>query len=376
MLPISADEHLQLFCAIALVVAVAVRLEKRLFGGALSGAVYALLGGLLISNLRLVPFAAPVYDFVTGYLLIMAIPLLLARANIREVVKEGGVVLKAFLVGAIGTLAGAALAVAVVDLGQAEAKLAGMFTGTFIGGSVNFVSVSEVVELNDPSLFAAAVASDVVVGTAALLFLIGAPSIAILQRYFGYTKATRAAVSMAKGGAAANEVTLPGIALSIAVALTICVLGSLFAALVGTPSMTILFITLFILIFSNLFPRIVHQMRGDADFGLLMMYLFFVVIGIQSDMATIAEHGMGIVGFTAIVVAMHFLFVLVGGRLLGMRLPEVLIGSSACVTGPAPALAQAVSEGWEELKAPAVLVGVFGYSIGTFLGVTVTKLLS
>ncbi len=376
MLPLNSDEHLLLFGIMTLVVVASNVMEKRLLRGALSSAIYCLLTGLLLSNVGVMPFAAPVYGFINSYLLIIAIPLLLMRANLREVIREGGVVLKVFAVGAVGTVVGALLAVSLIDLGDPESKIAGMFVGTFIGGSVNFVSVSEIVQL-DPSLFAASVAADVVVGTAAMVFLIAAPSIALIRRIFGY----RRNVDEATGKSDRHPVqevsfSMQGLAVSLAIALTICVVGQWLANVLNTPSMVILYITAFTLAVGNLLPNVVKKARGDADIGLFMMYLFFVVIGAQSDLLTILEYGLEILWFTAIIVLTHFVFALLGGKLMGVPLPETLIGSSACVLGPAPALAQAVSEGWEELKAPAALMGVFGYSIGTFLGVAFFKFFS
>jgi uncharacterized membrane protein len=58
-----------------------------------------------------------------------------------------------------------------------------------------------------------------------------------------------------------------------------------------------------------------------------------------------------------------------------LDLAEVMIASNACILGSAPAAALAASKGWQPLVAPGILVGLFGYAIATFIGVTLTGLL-
>lgn len=58
-----------------------------------------------------------------------------------------------------------------------------------------------------------------------------------------------------------------------------------------------------------------------------------------------------------------------------LDLAEVVIASNACILGPAPAAALAASRGWRALVAPGILVGMFGYAIATFIGVTVSAIL-
>ena len=50
--------------------------------------------------------------------------------------------------------------------------------------------------------------------------------------------------------------------------------------------------------------------------------------------------------------------------------------SGAALVGPAPTAAIAISKGWKELVTPGIMCGIFGYVIATFIGVSVTALLS
>ncbi|PHT97270.1 hypothetical protein BC332_33805 [Capsicum chinense] len=78
--------------------------EKTKVGGALSGALVSTLVGLAASNLGIIASEAPAYKIVTGFLLPLAVPLLLFRADMRRVLKSTGTLLLAFFLGSVRAL--------------------------------------------------------------------------------------------------------------------------------------------------------------------------------------------------------------------------------------------------------------------------------
>ena len=58
-------------------------------GRLLTGVVISISLAVLLSNLRVIPFAAPVYDTVFSSLLPLAIPLLLFRSDLRRALHTG-----------------------------------------------------------------------------------------------------------------------------------------------------------------------------------------------------------------------------------------------------------------------------------------------
>ena len=65
----------------------------------ISGALVSILVGLAASNLGIIPHDAPAYSAVFQYLLPLTIPLLLFRADLRQVVRTTGTLFLAFLLG-------------------------------------------------------------------------------------------------------------------------------------------------------------------------------------------------------------------------------------------------------------------------------------
>ena len=68
-------------------------------GSAVSGALVSTLIGLAASNLGIISSEAPAFAVVLNFLLPLAVPLLLFRADLRRVVKSTGKLLLAFLIG-------------------------------------------------------------------------------------------------------------------------------------------------------------------------------------------------------------------------------------------------------------------------------------
>ena len=142
---ISADNTWALWACLVGVAALSIWLEQKYqWASKLTGCVLALLGMMILSNAGIVPTESPVYDSVWSYAVPLAIPLLLFQCNIKKIGKESGKLLFIYLISSVGTVLGAlggfvALHKFVPDLN----KVAAMFSGTYVGGSVNFAAMAD-----------------------------------------------------------------------------------------------------------------------------------------------------------------------------------------------------------------------------------------
>jgi uncharacterized membrane protein len=75
------------------------------------------------------------------------------------------------------------------------------------------------------------------------------------------------------------------------------------------------------------------------------------------------------------IIVLHIVIVLGMARLMKVDLAEAVVASGAALVGPAVTAAIAISQGWRTLVTPAIMVGVLGYVIGTFVGVAVAAFL-
>lgn len=141
--------------------ALSIYLERRYkWAARLSALVIALLLGILLSNLRVIPTESTAYDAVWNYLIPLALPLLLFQADLRKIIRESGRMLAAFLFGACGTMVGAFAAYHVFRHVIPEIRgITAMMAGTYIGGSVNFMALSSIFDVS-PGMVSSATIAD------------------------------------------------------------------------------------------------------------------------------------------------------------------------------------------------------------------------
>ncbi|NIP18729.1 MAG: DUF819 family protein, partial [Xanthomonadales bacterium] len=153
--------------------------------------------------------------------------------------------------------AGALIGYAVLPLGAEGTQLAGVFTATYTGGSMNFVAVSKAVGFDASSQYAAAMAADNLVGTPYLLVLVAIPAVAWVRRHFPSAIIDQAVKDHEEHPLAGDTGALNFLHISIALTLSlvICALGYWIAGLLGIGRYGILFVTALAVAVANLFPR-------------------------------------------------------------------------------------------------------------------------
>ncbi len=351
-------------------------IDKTPLGKSLSGVIWVIFGAMALSNLGVVPMAAPLYDLIWDLGIPLAVSLLLFHANLLRILGESGRLLIAFVIGATGTVLGVFAGLQLVDLGADAPALAGMFTGTYIGGSVNFAAVADATQFaGNESAMSAAVAADNIAGTLFLIVLASLPAWAIARRYFVVASDT------VKGEEAEAEAhppahTILDLPISLALAFGIVFASDWIAGALGIGYLSILFVTAITVGLATLLPGPMGKRAGAYDFGLLVMYLFFFAIGAGADVGAMLNKGVDLFIFASVIIAVHFAVLLAGGKLFKLEISEMVIASNACVLGAATAAAQAGAMGWRALVTPAILVATLGYAGASFLGVLVFEILS
>jgi len=109
---------------------------------------------------------------------------------------------------------------------------------------------------------------------------------------------------------------------------------------------------------------------------MLLMYLFFVAVGAGTDAVSFIASAFHLFVYGMLIIIIHLALVLLSARLMKVTIEEAIVASAAALVGPAATAAIATSKGWKHLVTPGIMCGVFGYVIGTFIGVTVTAALS
>ena len=398
-------DPLALTALIALTTWAAFVLERRVpAAGTLGASLLALILGALLSNTGVVPATSPVYDLIAGPGTMLAIAWLLLAVNVGDLKTAGPRMLGAFGLALAGTALGAFVGALVFAdfLGENTWRLAGTLTGTYSGGSLNFVAVGTGVGL-PAQLFAGATAADALttglwLGACLLLpvwlarFYPAVPDAATrplgprgdaaegeeprestrderLARHPFFRTAALSTLDLAVLGAvglvllAAAEATATGLA-GWAEA------GAIPGWVGSIPA--VLWLTTFALVAGHT-PGLARR-AGALQLGNLALHCFFVVIGIWSRVSEIVAVGVEVFLYTLLVVGVHGVVVYGVGRLVRMDPGSLAVASQAAVGGPSSALAVAVSRRWPGFVLPGIIVGLVGYAVGNYLGFGVAYL--
>lgn len=349
--------------------------ERFPWGRKYSGVMLLITLAIVLANLRIIPTSAPAYGVVWDYLVPIAIPLLLLQADLKRIVREAGPTLIAFVIGAASVVAGVTVAVSLIDLGPNEAEMAGIFTGTYIGGSLNFAAVAEATGMQDSSSLAAAVAADNVITNLHFLAIIFLPGVAWLARRYPTHHMENATQFAAEGNAVHRiaDLDIVGLLGALTLAFLLAATGNLIANEAGYPQFSILAITALAVTVATFFPQQVEKLSGYREAGNVLMFIFLASIGASADIWQLIEIAPIYFVFAFIIVAIHLVILFGVGMLLRLDLAELAMASAVCIGGPASAPALASAKGWRDLLIPGVMAGSFGYAVGSFIGVTVVE---
>ncbi len=352
-------------------------IDGKPLGRKTSGVIWVLGGAMLLSNTHIIPLESPAYGFAFSTLMPLAIPLLLLKADLRAIFRESGPVLLTFAIAALATVVGAVLGFFLLDLGDIGPRVAGVYTGGWVGGAVNFIAVSKAVEMTPDELTAALSASSVV-SILALMMLIALPAIRWVTRWVPLVAVDELSE---QEKAATADADLPVFRLShlsgaIAISFVLAAAGKALGGLLGQSQYDILFVTVLTIIVANVFPKAMRALQGDFELGLLLMYIFFAAIGASTNATAFVGSAPILFVYGMIIILVHLTVVLVAARLLKVDLAEAVVASGAALVGPAATAAIATSRGWRQLVTPAIMCGILGYAVATFIGVAVTNLLS
>lgn len=351
--------------------------ERFAWGRKYSGVMLLITAAIVLANLRIIPTAAPVYDVVWDYLVPIAIPLLLFHADLKRIFSESGPTLIAFVIGGASVVVGVIVATELFDLGPKEAELAGIFTGTYIGGGLNFAAVAEATGMQEDSMLTAAVAADQVITNLHFLLIILVPGIAWMAKRYPTHHMDNAVAFDADSQTVHRvaDLSLAGLMAALALAFALAAIGKFLANLVGKDQYSILVITALALIVATAFPRQVKRLSGHQEFGNVLMFIFLASIAAGADVWKLIEIAPVLFLFATVVIVVHLVLLFAVGKLLNLDLAELAMASAVLIGGPASAPALASAKGWRDLLIPGLLLGSLGYAVGSFIGVKVVDFL-
>lgn len=390
---IQADDHLALWTFVMVAATSAIFIEQRYkWASKIPGAIIALLIAIIASNLKVIPTDAPTYDIVWGYIVPLAIPLLLFKTNIQSLVKESWKLLLLFLMSSIATMVGTVLAfIALRHYIPELDKVSGMISASYSGGGVNYAAMSAKLGPSE-SINAATIVADNMMMAVYFLILIGLAGIPIIRRVWGspHTDALEKNPEMLNSRTLSeaywqpNLISLKDIAICLAASMLIVLisfkLSAFLQTLLGTSDNVVmsllislitdkyLLLTTITFLIVSIFKNSFEKLNGSQELGTYCIYLFFVVIGIPASIDLIVTKAPLLFVFVFIIAMVNLAITMGVGKLFKFSIEEVLLACNANIGGPTTAAALAISKGWTNLVGPILVIGTVGYVIGNYVG--------
>ncbi|MFC2163822.1 DUF819 domain-containing protein [Acidobacteriota bacterium] len=381
-------------------VALSIYLEQHYkWASKMTGPVIAIAIAIVLANTRILPLQSPSYTVIEKYFVPLAIPLLLFRANIFKIIKTSGSTFGAFHLSVLGTAIGCILAAFIFNgIIPFAAQTAGVMTGSYSGGAVNFValtatfmpSVAEEISRFTEQINALMVADNIIM---AIMFftLMSLTSIPFFRKR--YPMPHQKAIEETEGATTLQaasfwkrkDISLLDIAKAFALAIFIAAISQKLSGLIkstGMPELLreifgnpFLLMTTVCVIAATAFHKRLDNIHGAEEMGTYLIYFFFFLIGVPADLKRLILTAPLLFIFCIIIALVSFVTTFGLGRLFKLNLEDLSLSVNAALGGPVSAAAMAIAKGWKELVLPALLVGIWGYVIGTYLGVLVGNLL-
>lgn len=334
----------------------------------------------IFSNVGLIPTDASLYGSIIDFTVPFAVCVILLTVSLKEILKAGRAMLSAFVLASIGTVLGVVVATLSLESFLSDIlvgegwKLAGPYTGTFIGGSLNFFALWTGLEIGNPDLLAAANAVDNLSLFPLYALWIAVPSVLVGK----WVVSKKWAVNKSEFESVSEEVEKPTLdPLHVATLFFIAIGVMAVSTWIKVefvdsffPTMpSILIVTTLALILAQFGP--IRRLKGAWEIGDLAFFLFFSAVGALINFYQAIVLSPILFLYVMIIMVIHFAFLFGVGSLLKMDVGVLTIASVATKGGPAVVLPVAKMKGWRHLVLSGIIIAMLGYAVGNYIGYAV-----
>lgn len=368
---------------LCLMVILAVYAGKTKFGKQFGAALLVILFTAVLANLKIIPTASNsigLYSAIFKYVAPISIFYLLLNVNLTSIKQAGLPMIGLFLVGSLATTLGILISWFLVSpervLGEDGKIIAGMITGTYTGGSVNFNAVALEYGFQEKGiLYAGTIAVDNVVTTLWIVATLAFP--VFLRRFWkDKIKVESTVQTVHEPNMEAERIDFTSLIWLLFLGIAAYYVSEIFSDMLPEIPSILILSTLGIVLAQLKF---IAKLKGSHNLGMYLVFLFLAVIGAYCELSAVAELqevGLTLLLFAGLAVLFHGILVILIGGLLYRDWEMIAIVSQANVGGGATAIALAETFNRKDLVLPAILVGTLGIALGSYLGFFVVYILS
>jgi len=342
--------------------------------------------GLLIGSLHLLPDGSlKIQNSISEIAVPLAIPLLLFSLDFRKWVKLAKTTFLSMLTALIGVIIAISVGFFLFRYSVPEAnKVAGMLSGVYTGGTPNMFALKTALEV-DNNLFILTQTYDMVICAVYLMLLMSVGQRLlhlVLPRFKKSLLADKAATEYEEEaefdsytGFFRKENFWPAMG-ALGVALIIMGIGV--GAMELTPQnskMIAVILTITTLGLGASFIPKINRIKKSFQLGMYLIVVFSITIASMADIRMLFNMSNNVFFFVLIAVFGSLIIQIFLSSLLKIDADTTIITSTAFVFSPpfVPVVAGALKN--KEVIISGITVGLIGYAIGNYLGVTLSYLL-
>lgn len=346
---------------------------------------YAL--GIIIGNIGLMPEQLPaVQELLSNAMVPLAIPLMLFGCTFN--MKGARSQILALVTGMISVAVAVVTGYLIFGQDMPEgAKIGGMLTGVYTGGTINLAALKTMLGVKDET-YILINSYDILISFMYLSFLL-AVGIKLFRKFLPNTLGTftekdeatiKSEMEKENRKPFRSLFTRKGTAyVAILLGLTILIVGiSAGVALLLPDSM---FMTIFILMLTTLgigcsFIKKIHNMKYSYDIGMYFIYIFCIVVASMADLSELnLLAGLDLLGYLFIAVFGSLLLQVIFAKIFRIDADMMVIASVTYINSPpfVPMMAAAMKN--KDVLIPGLTIGVIGYAAGNYLGFLMSQFL-
>nr|WP_300848997.1 DUF819 family protein [uncultured Schaedlerella sp.] len=367
---------------ILLMVAFALWVQKFKIFKYIGPALTVIVLGMILVNLHIVPGNQDVYGVIITYCVPMSISIYLLNVNLKELAKLSGKELAA-LVSAVFSVCLMAALFGVIFGGMMPEgwKIAGMFVGTYTGGSGNLSAIAVGLDAANDTI-AAANAADYVIGMPTLFLMFAAPAlfqnVKFLKKLWPFELEEKERVGEGDHPVLMGDEkwSIKDIAWLLAISIFIVTIATKLSAFFPSDFASagrVLLISTFSIIAAQI--PFVNRLRGNINLGLFFGMMYLAIIGFSVDLASFFGSTMIITVFCFCVIIGSILLHLLISRFLKVPYEYVILGITGAIADGTTASLVASSAKWNRLISVGLLMGVVGGVCGNYAGILVAYLI-
>lgn len=361
--------------------------RKVSFLGKIGPVLILYLIGLLIGNLGLMPDQLPaIQELMSNAMVPLAIPLMLFGCTFRKEGTRSQIL--ALITGMISVIMAVIIGYLIFgkDIDQG-AKVGGMLTGVYTGGTINLAALKTMLSVKDET-YIMINSYDILISFLYLTFLLTI-GIRLFRKILPHDKSVISKNDMdeIRKEIARNEenpykglFTRDGIrhaGTAIGLTLLICAVSA--GVALALPSS--MFMTVFILMLTTLgigasFIRKIHDTPYSYDIGMYCIYIFCIAVASMADLGKLDfAGGINLFGYLLIAVFGSLLLQVIFARMFRIEADMMVIASVTYINSPpfVPMMAAAMKN--KNVLVPGLSIGILGYAVGNYLGFLISQLL-